>query len=44
MVEIPDEELSKEESNLDDDMPMVPINKLGRYFKCNNSNAIIPIS
>ena len=25
-------------------MPMVPINKLGQYFKSDDSNAVIPIS
>ena len=44
IIEIPDEELSKEEPNLEDDTPMVPINKLGQYFKSDDSNAIIPIS
>ena len=35
---------TKEESNLGDDTPMVPINKLGQYFESDDSNAIISIS
>ena len=44
MIEIHDEEPSKECPNLEEDTPMVPINKLGQYFKGDDSNAIIPIS
>ena len=44
MVEVHDDEWTKEESNLEDDMPMVPINKLGQYFKSDDSNVIILIS
>ena len=44
MAEVHDEERMKEGSNLEDDMPMVPINKLGQYFESDDFNAIIPIS
>ena len=44
MTEILDEELCKEGPNLEDDTPMVLINKLGQYFKSDDSNVIIPIS
>ena len=36
--------MDKEDSNLEDDMPMVLINKLGQYFESDDSNAVIPIS
>ena len=32
MAEVHDEKWTKEESNLENDMPMVPINKLGQYL------------
>ena len=34
----------KEGSNLEGDMPIVPINKLGQYFESDDSNVVIPIS
>ena len=40
MTEVHDEERMKEGSNLEDEMPMVPINTLGQYFKSDDSNSI----
>ena len=39
-----EENWMKEESNLVDNTPMVPINKLGQYFESDDSNPAIPIS
>ena len=44
MTEAHEDKWTKDESNLEDDTPMVPINKLGQYFESDDSNAIIPIS
>ena len=44
MAEVHDDKWTKEGSNLESNMLMVPINKLGQYFKSDDSNAIIPIS
>ena len=44
MTKIPDEELYEGVPSLEEDMPMVPINKLGQYFESNDFNAIIPIT
>ena len=44
MAKTHDDKWTKEESDLDDDMPMVPINKLGQYFESDDSNEIILIS
>ena len=44
MTEAHEENWTKEESNSGDDMPMVPINKLGQYFESDGSNAVIPVS
>lgn len=43
MTEVHDEEWTKEGSNLEDDMPMVPINKLGQYFKSDDSNCVVEL-
>ena len=43
-AEVHDDKWTKEESNLENDMPMVPINKLGQYFESDDSNAVIPLS
>ena len=43
MMEAHDDNWTKEESNLEDDTPMVPINKLSQYFESNDSNAVILI-
>ena len=42
--EVHDDKWVKEESNLENDTPMVPINKLGQYIESDDSNEIIPIS
>ena len=44
MTEAHNDGWTKEESNLEDDTPMVPINKLGQYFESDDSNAVISIS
>ena len=44
MTEAHENEWTKEESNLEDDTPMMPINKSGQYFESDNFNALIPIS
>ena len=44
MTEAHEEKWTKEESSLEDNTPMVPINKLGQYFESDDSNAVIPIS
>ena len=44
MMEAHEDKWTKEESDLEDDTPMVPINKLGQYFEIDDSNAVIPIS
>ena len=44
MTETHEENWTKGESNSEDDMQMVPINKLGQYFESDYSNAVIPIS
>ena len=44
MTEAFEENWTKEESNSGENMPMVPINKLGQYFENDDSNAAIPIS
>ena len=44
MAKAHDDDQTKGESNLENDTPMVPINKLGQYFESDDSNAVIPIS
>ena len=44
MTKAHEDKWTKEESNLGDDMLMVPINNLGQYFESNDSNAVISIS
>ena len=44
MIDILDQELSEECPNLEEDMLMVPINKLGQYIESDNLNIAIPIS
>ena len=38
-----EENWTREESNLEENTQMVPINKLGQYFESDDSNALIPI-
>lgn len=44
MTKILDKEPSEKCPNLEEDMPMVPINQLGQYFESDDSNAVILIS
>ena len=44
MMEAHEDKWTKEESDFEDDMPMVPIDTLGQYFESDDSNAIISIS
>ena len=44
MAEFHDDKSIKEESDLENDTLMLPINKLGQYFESDDSNVVIPIS